>query len=333
MSRKRYLVLQGQPKHQMGSRRQMNEKIVTGWKPHFADLWSRETLVIEHSLHQSPLFSEEAIAELIDQTPSEHYNLATMGADPLNGKWREGILGDATGKETMQAIKNGRLWLNIRHCQDFDPRYKKVLDQLFEEFEAHVPGLQTYKRNMGILVTSPKCQTLYHFDLPGQHLWQIKGRKKVYVYPNHAPFLTQKDREQVLMRETREEYPFKSWYDDYAEIYDLEPGQMAYWPIHGPHRVVNEDCLNISLTLEHWDTEVRNTYAVHYGNGVLRRALGLNPKNCTPDGLHVYPKAALTMAWKKLGFEKSRAFRDEVDFTIDTNQPLGYADIPMMIKA
>ena len=311
----------------------MTDRIVTGWKPHFAKLWSRETLVMEHRLHESPLFSEEAIASLIEQTPPEHYNLATMGEDPRNGKWREGIVGGASGKDTMEAIKNGRLWLNIRHCQDFDARYKAVLDQLFEEFEAHMPGLHTYKRNMGILVTSPKCQTLYHFDLPGQHLWQIKGRKKVYVYPNREPFLTAQNREQVLMKETREEFAFESWFDDYAEVYDLEPGQMAYWPIHAPHRVQNEDCLNISLTLEHWDTEVRNTFAVNYGNGVLRRTLGLNPSNRTPAGMHVYPKAALAMAWKKLGMEKSRKFRDEVDFKIDASQPLGFADIPMMAKA
>ncbi len=311
----------------------MTEPIVTGWKPHFDKLWSRETLVIEHSLHKSPLFSEDAIAALIEQTPPEHYNLATMGADPLDTRWREGIVGQTSGKDVITAIKNGRLWLNIRHCQDFDPRYKAVLDQLFEEFEAKVPGLKTYKRNMGILITSPKSQTLYHFDLPGQHLWQIAGRKKVFVYPNREPFISAMDRERVLLKETREEFAFEPWYDDYAEVYDLEPGQMAYWPIHAPHRVQNEDCLNISLTLEHWDTEVRNTYAVNYGNGVMRRALGYNARNTQPHGLHVYPKAAMAMAWKKLGMEKVRAYKDEVDFTIDVNNPLGIADIPLMAKA
>ena len=311
----------------------MTDQIITGWKPHFEKLWSKETLVIEHSLHTSPLFSEEAIAELIERTPPEHYNLATMGSCPKRGDWREGIVGKASGKETIEAIKNGRLWLNIRHCQDFDPRYKAVLEQLFDEFEALVPGLKTYKHNMGILITSPKSQTLYHFDLPGQHLWQIKGRKKVYVYPNREPFLTPRVRQAVVMKETREEFPFEEWYDDYAEIYDLEPGQMAYWPLHAPHRVVNEDCLNISLTLEHWDPEVRNLFAVHYGNGVLRRTLGYNARNHEPRGLHVYPKAAMALAWKKLGMETRTAFKDEVDFKIDASQPLGFADIPTMIKA
>lgn len=311
----------------------MSDRIVTGWKPHFAKVWSKETVVIDHSLHTSPLFSEDAIAELIEQTPPEHYNLATMGHDTKRAEWREGIVGGASGKETMEAIKNGRLWLNIRHCQDFDPRYKAVLDQLFEEFEAHMPGLHTYKRNMGILITSPKCQTFYHFDLPGQHLWQIKGRKKVYIYPNREPFLPNIDRQRVIMKETREEFPFEEWYDEYAEVYHLEPGQMAYWPLHAPHRVENEDCLNISLTLEHWDTDVRNLYAVHYGNGVLRRTLGYQAGNHQPNGFHIYPKAALALAWKKLGMERKTVFRDEVDFKIDASKPLGLADIPMMAKA
>jgi hypothetical protein len=89
------------------------------------------------------------------------------------------------------------------------------------------------------------------------------------------------------MKESREEYPFEPWYDDYAEVYNLEPGQMAYWPLHAPHRVVNEDCLNISLTLEHWDKNVRNTNAVQYGNGVLKRLFGYEAKNNEPKGFHV----------------------------------------------
>jgi len=49
---------------------------------------------------------------------------------------------------------------------------------------------------------------------------------------------------------------------------------MVHWPLNCPHRVENEDCLNISVTTEHWTTDLRKQYAVNYANGILRRKFG-----------------------------------------------------------
>ncbi len=99
--------------------------------------------------------------------------------------------------------------------------------------------MRTYKHNLGILVSSPGAQVYYHADIPGQALWQIAGRKRVYIYPNTSPFLEPESIENIVMGTQEEEIPYQTWFDAHAEIHDLKPGDMLHWPLNGPHRVVN----------------------------------------------------------------------------------------------
>jgi hypothetical protein len=71
---------------------------------------------------------------------------------------------------------------------------------------------------------------------------------------------------------------------------------------------------------------------VNYANGVLRRKFGLTGMNASPSGLHVYPKAALALAWKKLNLGKGDRFVRKVDFRVDPASPAGMMDIPGYAK-
>jgi len=61
-----------------------------------------EPVTIGHSLHQSPLFTSDALAELIESYPREYYGIFSMGAQ--NGDrwyWRQGDLDGTSGKEVL----------------------------------------------------------------------------------------------------------------------------------------------------------------------------------------------------------------------------------------
>ena len=102
---------------------------------------------------------------------------------------------------------------------------------------------------------------------------------------------------------------------------------MLHWPLNGPHRVENKDSLNISVTTEHWTREIRNSYAVSYANGVMRRTLGYRARSASPHGAHVYPKAVLSLLCKKTGWNKKRKYQPFVDFIIDPKKDDCIADI------
>lgn len=292
-------------------------------------LWGAHTVKLQHTLHEHELFSNDALMKLIDSYPRTHYNLNTMSQPGApRAFWREGDKGEATGEEVFNAVENGRMWINMRRVMEVDERYAKLLDAIFDEMRAHVPDFETFKRNMGILVSSPGAQVYYHCDIPGQALWQVRGRKKVYLYPNTAPFLPEPEIEKVILGETEEEIHYESWFDDHAEVIELEPGQMLHWPLNAPHRVENLDMLNVSITTEHFTDDVRKQYAVRYANGVLRSRLGLQNLSPAIDGPMVYPKMALAAAFKFGGLQKSNAVQRMVDFKLSREKPGHLVDIP-----
>ena len=303
------------------------------WDSSHTDLFGNHAMLLNHRLVESGLFSKTALAEVIEKLPADHYNLNTMGYDYDNPEWREGQLGEHSGRDVIAAIDKGRMWLNIRRLQDVDNRYARLLDSVMDEFEDKMPGFEAFKRDMGVLISSPKVRVFYHADVPGQALWQISGRKRLYVYPNSEPFLKPADMEKIVLGMKEEELPYREWFDEHATIYDLEPGEMVHWPLNGPHQVINEDSLNISVTTSHWTKQIRNAYAVNYANGVLRNTFGYTPKSTEPVGASVYPKAALALMWKKLKLQKAQQFVRRIDFQIDPAASGGLTDLAVpMVK-
>ncbi|MEM7214274.1 MAG: hypothetical protein AAF423_01930 [Pseudomonadota bacterium] len=310
----------------------MQQSIISDWQPEFAENFGEEARLLHHRLSDTGLFTHEALAELIDKFPPESYNLNTMGYDPENPVWREGTVKNANGKDVISAIEQGRMWLNLRAVDQHDTRYAELLNDIFDEFEGYVPRFETFKRKFGILISSPKVQVFYHADIPGQSLWQVEGRKRVYVYPNRAPYLAPKHLEGIMLGETEEEIPYDPKFDEDALVYDLKPGEMVHWPLNCPHRVVNEDCLNISVTTEHWTSDIRKSFAVNYANGVLRRRLGMKDLSQSISGPSVYAKAALAVAWRNLKLDRSKKFVRMIDFAVDPNAETGIVDIPAYAK-
>ena len=311
----------------------MNSPIIKDWKPEYAQGYGDEQLLLHHRLNETGLFTREALGKLIDKYPEKFCYLATMGYDPEIPQWREGRVGGKSGKDVIEAIERGRMWLNLLNLQDVDDEYRKVLDDIYDEFQSYMPNFETFKRRITILISSPLVQVFYHADIPGQSLWQLAGEKRVYVYPNTAPFLMQENLEGIFLGETEEEVPYKHEFDEHASIYDLKAGEMVHWPINCPHRVENKDCLNVSITTEHWTTNLRKHYAVNYANGVLRRKFGFNNLSQDTDSIAAYAKGALAVAWRQMKLSEKEKFVHMTDFEIDPTSETGIVDIEPVKKA
>lgn len=301
----------------------MNKDLIADWQPRHEALFGRHAIRLRHRLAGSGLFTREALGRLIERCPKHELGLESMCVETERPDRMFGELGDATGLQAIEAIEKGRMWMNIRRVMDWAPEYRRLLDDVFTELEARVPGLKTFKRNIGVLISSPNAKVYYHADIQGQSLWQISGVKRVYIYPRSEVFLKASSIEKILLRETTEDMPYQPWFDDFATAFDLHPGEMLAWPLYAPHRVQNHDCLNVSVTMEHWTDEIWRSYAVHYGNGVLRRTLGVQNPSTRSEGLSVYPKAASALLWKKLGRQITGDVVKRRDFRIDPASPNG----------
>jgi hypothetical protein len=169
----------------------------------------------------------------------------------------------------------------------------------------------------------------YHADVPGQSLWQIRGRKRVWVYPARAPFLPARAIENIVLNRAADtDLTYDSAFDKEAESFVLSPGDMVTWPRNCPHRVVNEDCVNVSFTTEHWTRDLRAGYATDYANGLLRPWFGGRDLPRDTQGLAFYAKFALTGGHKLMRrLVPATAPTPEADFQVAPEAERGYRNV------
>jgi hypothetical protein len=306
----------------------MTKAIFTNWADKHAELWGNVPLRLAHKLHQHELFSRDTLAKLIETYPRDHYALVHMGEQKDKRFWREGDFGGLSGHEVIEAIAKGRMWIHLFRVNQNDARYKKLLDDIFDEVAERVPGYETFDRLNGIIISSPKAQVYYHFDPAGQSLWQIEGRKRVYLYPPNPPFLSEESLEHVALYRDEVGIKYEPWYDEFASVYELAPGEMMHWPLNCPHRVENLDCLNISMTTEYFTKAIQRKNRVNTANGILRSKVGITPKSRATDGIGFWAKSAMQSAvWRSGLLEKARKARRPIEFKLDRANPGGIIEL------
>ncbi len=251
------------------------------------------------------------------------------GVKDGKGIWLHGDIRDFTGRQVIDAISKGGLWLNLRQASEIDRSYHDLLAQMFEEVKARRPDFSAPKFDAGILISAPEAKVHYHADLPGQGLIQIAGRKRVWIYPPTEPFLTTKFLEDVQLFELELDIPYAEWYDRHATVIDLEPGYMLNWPLNAPHRVENLGTVNISMTVQFENEAIRRNRIVNLANGLLRHRFGYQPKSRSLKGPSFWGKAVMQKALRNTSWVKQqRKARNQIEFRLDQNHPEQMVELP-----
>jgi hypothetical protein len=288
-----------------------------------------ELVKLNHRLHQHPLFSDAALAHLLDNVSREDYYVNTMDVTSHNLRSRrEGEIRALSGEQVLEAVRKGQIWILLLRPHKSQPAYREMLEEIYAELRRTLPNFDTKFEMMSILISSPNIQVYYHCDIPGQSLWQVRGHKFVYVYPNRPPFLNQAALEKIALGEAHEiSLPYEESFEQDATVFDLQPGQLLHWPLNSPHRIVNGDCVNVSFTTEHFTRAIRRTFYVNCANGILRQRFGCTRLSQSTAGLSYWAKLGLVAAYKLSGRKKKRRKVLHVDFAVDPTAPRGVRDI------
>lgn len=304
-------------------------RIFSSWDETHSQLWGNAPIRLAHNMHKSPLFSMDHLAALIERYPREHYSLMQTGVKDGKRIWRHGEIGNFSGQQVIDAVSSGELWLNLRRVSSIDTRYHDMLGRMFAEVGENVPGFELpHQYEAGILISAPQAQVHYHSDLPGQSLIQIAGRKRVHIYPSSPPFVTPENLEDIQLFELELDMPYHDWYDRYATVLDLEPGQMLNWPLNAPHRVDNLGTVNISMTVSYETEAIRRTRIVNLANGLLRNRFGYTPKSRALEGPSFWAKAVMQKALRNTSWVKrERSARNVIEFRLDRDRPDQVVDL------
>ncbi|HEX5757533.1 MAG TPA: hypothetical protein VFY12_14440 [Arenimonas sp.] len=265
--------------------------------------FGQRTVMGSHRLQDHDLFTDAALVDLLDRFPREHLYAFSTGSDPTrvdenHPAHHEGV----SGSELLKAVRNGRLWLNVTRVDRVDKTYRRLINDLYSALRKQIPGFSPDATQGTLLISSPGAQVYYHADGPASALWHIRGRKRLWVYPELDPRYMRRELLEDIFAGVRHEYlPYQSDYDDAAEVYDLQPGQWISWPQNAPHRLINHDCVNVSLNTEYFTEASRRRFQLYIANRFFRTRLGLRDLSLREDGALALGKIFVQRAAHRLG--------------------------------
>lgn len=260
-------------------------------------------VVGSHGLTNAEMFTDEALIALLDEFPREYLYAFTMGTDPERVEENRLVRHDGiSGAELLQAVRNGRLWLNITRVDRASRAYRDLIDQLYAALGETLPDFAPDVSHGTLLISSPTAQVYYHADGPSSILWHLRGQKRVWVYPALDPHYMRPELLEDIFAGVRHEYlPYELSYDEGALVFHLTPGDWIHWPQNAPHRVVNCDSLNVSLSTEHFTPASRRRYQVHLANRFFRTQLGRENLSVREDGARALAKTLIQRVARRLG--------------------------------
>ncbi|MNU96323.1 hypothetical protein D3C71_863560 [compost metagenome] len=286
--------------------------------------------VIAHDLIAQGFAEDAALAALLDRYPAELFDINLYDYDDEGQvSLRTGARGRLDGAQLLEAIQQGRLWVNLRDVETGWPELWTAAMAEFKKVEAAYPGLKAVKNAGQLILSSPKARVPYHFDAAGVVLFHLRGRKRIFVYPGDEGHLPERNMEQVVARQTTEELPYTLAFEDDAHVVDLEPGQALTWPLYAPHRVENLDrfCVSLSMDFQTWPSRFRN--GALYTNAVMR-SRGGSPRFTDQMGQGALAaRWAASLALRRMGALKSKIAHFERQFEPE----VGAADGAGALKA
>lgn len=309
------------------------KKIFTQWNSQLVDDFKNGIFIAEHNLHQDPLFSDDALKVLIAKHPAD---LSMIYAMPMQQgteeSFREGDFANRSPDEILEAVKKGRLWVQLLQLNNAHPEFKDLENRIIKEMKQRIKGYFPTKRKFSLLISSPGINVSYHADIPRNALWHLRGEKRVYIYPATNEFLSDEALEGICLGVTQESIPYKDEFDKKAFVADLKPGQVATWPVNAPHRIENQDSLNVSMVMEYFEPHALLKYSVYYTNGILRRRFGWKPRSTKYQGPLAWLKLVTAVIFRKLKLQKTHTRARYLSFAVDPANPQGFVDIDRKLR-
>jgi hypothetical protein len=287
----------------------------------------------ENRLAGLDLFDDDGLRALLDRQPRQDLMVFSTGADPtVPADWRLVDIGTADGADLVAAVRLGRFWLNVLYVDRHHPAMAELRDELFAELGAVIPGLVPESARLTLLVSSPGAVVYYHLDAGPNLLMQVRGTKRIWIYPALDPrFASRTDVEDIFAGVRIETLPYSRSFDTAAASYELTPGTLLAWPQNAPHRVENGDSMNVSLAAEFVTRRSVRRQHIWLANRFLSRSLRLPFRSTRETRAGGAAKSFVYRAARKAGLERTKPEHTfDVELALDLAAPdgLGRLDRP-----
>lgn len=296
----------------------MTAALIPAWTADQKARFGATPITFQHRFAETELFEDDALAALLDRYPAKLYDINLFDFDDEGQmKMRTGVRGRLPGKDVLAGVKEGRVWVQLRRVEAHYAELGEAMQAIFREIAGQAPGFKPVQLNGQLIMSAPQAKVPFHADAPGVCLFHIRGRKRIWIYPNDEAHMPQRGMEDIMLKQITEDLPYRREMDAAAQVFDLEPGMAITWPLHAPHRIENQGTFNVSLSVDYqtWNTRIIN--GAHYANGVLRRWKGpVKPMAETSQAARTALWAA-HLAFKRMNLVEDRIQTLERSFVLD----------------
>jgi hypothetical protein len=276
----------------------------------------------QHSLHQNPLFSDASLLKLLDTYPREKIDVYTVRADQKTiDKNRRGAAGELTGAQLLDAVKKGRIQLELRCVNKYLEPYQQIADKMFADLHQMHPGLATFSHDVGVVIASPGLQQFYQFDTPLTAYFQVRGETSLRVWDAIDPYVGAEQLESQALTELSPVMEFNPIWNEDAQSAALKPGMMATWAQNSPYRLTGNDALNVMVSAAFFTPAAFIRANAVYGNAVIRKKFGLAQKLLRFPTPFSPLKVAVASIAKRLGWYPSMLRARPVTFRVEPAAP------------
>lgn len=236
--------------------------------------FDRTPFLIQHTLHQDPLFRLPALLELGRSLKQNVY--FDVGDAAIDDRWDK-MSREQTAEQALASLERGKTWFVIKDAHQ-SAKYGEMLQQLLagaEELMNCRFRQDVRNEEMIIFVTSPRRIATYHIDRECSFLLQVQGEKTIHIFDRS-------DREVLPEREIEAFWTldnnaprYRPEFQSRAQSFRLRPGDAVHIPVNCPHWVENHDNVSISVNInvQFQDAVRADIYRANY---FLRR-FGLDP--------------------------------------------------------
>ncbi|MBA4805777.1 MAG: transcriptional regulator [Brevundimonas sp.] len=284
--------------------------------------FGRTPMTYAHRLLDTGLFGDEALAAQLERHPAELFDINIFHYDADDqALLQTGTKGDRPGAALLEAVKAGRVWIQMRRIQDHWPELGAAMRRVFAELSDQVPGFRPVQVTGQLILSAPQAKVPFHADPPGVTLFHLRGEKRIWIYPVDEAHMPARSMENIVLEQQTEDLPYRREMDAAAEVFDLKPGLAAAWPLHAPHRIENLGSFNVSLSCDYQTWTSRITNGAHYANGVLRRwGAPVLPADRAPMAARTALWGA-SMALRRMGVVRTRLESYERAFELGDAPP------------
>jgi hypothetical protein len=108
------------------------------------------------------------------------------------------------------------------------------------------------------------------------------------------------------------------------------PGDLITWPLNAPHRIVNHDSVNVSVSVQYATDRGEKRALLYQANRFFRSKLGLPIRSTRDEGLLALSKTASFRIARKLNIAGTTSRKREylAHYRVDGRAPGGMSLVP-----